>query len=141
MLQEILARLPATLELSVLATIVALIFGIPMGVLSAIRANSLFDHATRLISLVGVSIPAFLLALVLQLIFGVWLGWLPVSGRLSAYTMLEPVTGFAIVDALLAHDGEALWDALTHIVLPTAVLAAFLAATIRPVSCAMRCSM
>lgn len=81
--QEILTRLPATIELSVLAVIFAVIFGIPIGVLSATKPNSIFDHVTRIVSLVGVSMPAFLLALILQLIFGTYLDWLPVSGRMS----------------------------------------------------------
>ena len=129
-LAEILQRLPATIELSVLATIAAIAAGVPLGVLSATRPSSLFDHATRLVSLVGVSIPAFLLALVLQLVFATWLGWLPVSGRTSAFGAVEPITGFAILDALLSGNAGAAVDAIAHLVLPTAVLAAFLAATL-----------
>jgi len=129
-LGEILRRLPATLELAAMATLVALLVGIPVGVLSAVRPNSMFDHATRLVSLLGVSMPAFLLALVLQLVFGIWLGWLPVSGRVSPYNFTEPITGFAVLDGLLDGDAEAAWDAFLHLLLPTAVLAAFLAATL-----------
>lgn len=128
--QEILLRLPATIELSVLAVIVAVIFGIPIGVLSAIRPNSFFDHVTRVMSLVGVSMPAFLLALILQLIFGTYLGWLPVSGRMSPFTTSEPVTGFAILDGIITGNFAAAWNALQHLILPTTVLAAFLAATL-----------
>jgi ABC-type dipeptide/oligopeptide/nickel transport system permease component len=84
----------------------------------------------RLVSLVGVSIPAFLLALVLQLVFASWLGWLPVSGRASALALDAPITGFAVVDALLRADWPAARGALAHLVLPCAVLAAFLAATL-----------
>jgi ABC-type dipeptide/oligopeptide/nickel transport system permease component len=128
--QEILLRLPATIELSVLAVIVAVIFGIPIGVLSAIRPNSFFDHVTRVMSLVGVSMPAFLLALILQLIFGTYLGWLPVSGRMSPFITSEPVTGFAIFDGIITGNFAAAWNALQHLILPTTVLAAFLAATL-----------
>ncbi|MDM9622107.1 ABC transporter permease [Rhizobium sp. S96] len=128
--QEILLRLPATIELSVLAVIVAVIFGIPIGVLSAIRPNSFFDHVTRVMSLVGVSMPAFLLALILQLIFGTYLGWLPVSGRMSPFITSEPVTGFAILDGIITGNFAAAWNALQHLILPTTVLAAFLAATL-----------
>ena len=128
--QEILRRLPATIELSVLALLTAILVGIPVGVASAIRANRGFDHAVRLVSLVGVSTPAFLLALVLQLVFGIALGWLPISGRMSPYALDEPITGFAVLDGLLAGDGEAAWDAFLHLLMPTAVLAAFLAATL-----------
>ncbi len=129
-LKEILQRLPATIELSVLATLAAIVVGIPLGVLSATRPNSLFDHLTRVVSLVGVSMPAFLLALVLQLIFATWLGWLPVSGRSSAFGTSETITGFALLDALLRRDAAAVGDAAAHLILPTAVLAAFLAATL-----------
>ena len=129
-LTEILRRLPATMELSVLATLLAIVLGVPLGVLSATRPNSIFDHLTRIFSLVGVSIPAFILALVLQLIFATWLGWLPVSGRTSPFVVIEPITGFALLDALLQRDAAAAANAAAHLVLPTAVLAAFLAATL-----------
>jgi ABC-type dipeptide/oligopeptide/nickel transport system permease component len=129
-LREILQRLPATIELTVLATLVAVAIGIPLGVVCATRANGPLDHALRLVSLVGVSIPAFLLALVLQLVFASWLGWLPVSGRTSALIVETPITGFAIIDALLRGDLAAARGALAHLVLPCAVLAAFLAATL-----------
>ena len=129
-LQEILLRLPATLELSILATLLAIAVGIPIGVLSAIRSNSAVDHVVRVVSLVGVSIPAFLFALILQLVFGIWLGWLPVSGRSSPFFIVEPLTGFAILDAVIWRDWELLGDALAHLILPTLVLAAFLGATL-----------
>ena len=128
--QEIMSRLPATMELAICATLVAILFGVPIGVLSATRANSIFDHFTRVMSLVGVSMPAFLLALLLQLVFATYLGWLPVSGRLSPYIVTRTVTGFAVLDGMLTGDPEASWSALQHLVLPTAVLAAFLAATL-----------
>ncbi len=127
---EILIRLPATIELSVLAVIVAVIVGIPIGVLSATRPNSGFDHLTRIVSLVGVSMPAFLLALILQLTFATYLGWLPVSGRMSSFVVAEPVTGFAILDGIITGNWAAVWSAIQHLILPTAVLAAFLAATL-----------
>lgn len=127
---EILTRLPATIELSVLAVIVAIIFGIPIGVLSAVRPNSIFDHVTRVVSLIGVSMPAFLLALILQLIFATYLGWLPVSGRMSSFLTVETVTGFAILDGVITGNFAAAWSAVQHLILPTAVLASFLAATL-----------
>jgi len=128
--EEIMRRLPATLELSVMAMLMAIVVGIPIGVFSAIRANSWFDHLVRVISLVGVSTPAFLLALILQLFFGIYLGWLPISGQTSPFIFTERVTGFALIDGLIAKDPPALWDAFLHLLLPTTVLAAFLAATI-----------
>lgn len=127
---EILSRLPATIELSVLAVLVAIVIGIPLGVLSAVRPNSLFDHVTRVVSLIGVSMPAFLLALILQLIFATYLGWLPVSGRMSSFVTADTVTGFAILDGIITGNPAAVWSAIQHLILPTAVLAAFLAATL-----------
>jgi peptide/nickel transport system permease protein len=129
-LSEIMVRLPATLELALSATLVAILVGIPIGVLSATRPNSLFDHFTRVFSLVGVSMPAFLLALILQLIFATYLGWLPVSGRLSPYIIMQPITGFVIIDGILTGQWDVVWSAIRYLVLPTAVLAAFLAATL-----------
>jgi peptide/nickel transport system permease protein len=127
---EILQRLPATLELALPAALLAVLVGIPIGIASALRPDTAFDHAVRVVSLAGVSMPAFLLALLLQLLFGVWLGWLPVSGRSSPFFIEDPITGFAVPDALLQGDAEAAWDALRHLVLPVLVLAAFLAATL-----------
>ena len=129
-LAEILQRLPATIELSIFATIIAILVGIPIGVLSATRSNSAFDHVIRIVSLVGVSMPAFLLALILQLIFAIWLGWLPVSGRTSSFVTMEPITDFFILDGLIRGDLRAVGSSVAHIILPTAVLAAFLAATL-----------
>lgn len=129
-LREILARLPATLELAVAATLAAVLVGVPIGVLSAIRPNTAFDHLVRVVSLAGVSMPAFLLAVLLQLVFGIHLGLLPVSGRASPFFIDDPITGFAVLDGLIAGDAEAAWDALLHLILPVAVLAAFLAATL-----------
>lgn len=127
---EILERLPATLELSAAAMLIALLLGVPAGVWAALRHNSGVDHAIRVLSLCGVSMPAFLLALILQLIFSIYLGWLPISGRLSPYIVSDPITGFALLDGMLAGHLDESWDALRHLLLPACVLAAFLAATV-----------
>ena len=129
-LSEILIRLPATLEISITAVLIAILVGIPIGVVSATRANSGFDHSVRVISLTGVSMPAFLLALLLQLVFATWLGWLPVSGRISPYFFVDRVTGFSIIDAWHSGEPGAVASAISHMVLPTTVLAVFLAATL-----------
>jgi ABC-type dipeptide/oligopeptide/nickel transport system permease component len=127
---EIMHRLPATLELSLAATLIALAVGIPLGVWSAVHQNGAVDHALRVLSLGGVSMPAFLIALILQLVFGIMLGWLPVSGRLSPFDLTDTVTGFAVLDGLLTSDYAASWDALRHLLLPALVLAAFLSAVL-----------
>lgn len=127
---EIAERLPATLELTVLATVLALLVGVPAGVAAALGHDRLPDHAIRILSLTGVSAPAFLLALLLQMVFSIHLGWLPISGRLSPYIVDDPVTGFALLDAMLLGDPARLQDALRHLLLPAGVLAAFLASIV-----------
>jgi len=129
-LTEVARRLPATLELTVLATLLALLVGIPMGMVAAMRVDSLLDQALRVLSLAGVSMPAFVLALMLQTLFSIHLGWLPISGRTSPYYITEPVTGLATVDFLLAGQPAAAWDACLHLLMPTLVLGSFLAAVV-----------
>lgn len=123
-------RLPATLELTFTATLMALLIGIPAGVVAALRHQRPADHVIRVVSLTGVSTPAFLLALLLQLVFSITLGWLPISGRLSPYIVADPITGFAVLDALLLGDPEQLRDAVLHLLLPSLVLAAYLASVV-----------
>ncbi|WP_239478914.1 ABC transporter permease [Lichenicola cladoniae] len=123
-------RLPATIELSVTALLMALAVGIPFGVWAARRPEGPLDQALRLVALAGVSVPAFLLALGLQYAFGVWLGWLPVAGRTDPWEIRTGITGFVMLDAVLEGDGSALWDAIRHVLLPASVLASFLAATL-----------
>jgi peptide/nickel transport system permease protein len=118
--------LPATVELATAAIILAVLIGVPFGVISAMRRNSLLDQTSRVISLVGVSAPVFWLALVGLFIFYGELGWLPGPGRLSIGTEPPPqVTGLYTVDSLLAGDLTLFWDALSHLILPAIVLAAF----------------
>lgn len=128
--EELMQRLPATIELSVVALIWAVLVGIPLGVFSATRPDTALDQGLRILSLVGVSVPAFLLALVLQLVFGLWLGWLPISGRISPFVVIEPVTGFLILDGFLTGNPSLSVAALTYVLLPASVLAAFLAAVL-----------
>ena len=114
---------PATLELALIAMIVAIAIAIPAGVLAAVKRNTLIDHSITAISLVGYSMPIFWWALLLILLFSVNLGILPVAGRLSFIYDIESVTGFMLIDTLLANDKEAFIDALHHLTLPAIVLA------------------
>lgn len=93
-LNEITARLPATLELAVVATLLAILIGVPLGVLSATRPNSLLDNVATVSALGGLAMPVFWQGLMMILIFSVWLGWFPSSGRLGgwAYYVLPAVT-------------------------------------------------
>jgi peptide/nickel transport system permease protein len=126
---DLRAFLPATLELVVIATVLSLLIGIPFGVLSGARPNSGIDHLTRVVSIAGVSLPTFWLALILQLVFFRWLGLLPLGGRLSNDVALQhPVhvtTGFYLIDTILTGNWVAFRDALTHIILPAVTLATY----------------
>ncbi len=95
----------------------------PLGIIAAVRADRLADQASRLISLLGVSVPAFWLAILLQLFFGLRLGWLPVSGRLDALLPApEHITGLYLIDSALTGNGEVLRDASRRILLPALTL-------------------
>jgi peptide/nickel transport system permease protein len=116
-------RLPATLELTFVAMVIAIVGGVLIGVLVATRHNRATDHAGRLFSLVGSSVPVYWSGLVLLLIFNVKLGWLPGPGRLdSRSTAPSDVTGFYTIDSLLDGDLSKFFEAVQHLVLPAAVL-------------------
>jgi peptide/nickel transport system permease protein len=121
--------LPATLELVIGASLLALVVGVPLGVLSGARRSGWLDQATRMISIGSVSIPTFWLGLMLQLLTFGWLGWLPLGGRLSTMVTLnhpiESITGLYIIDAAVTGNWVAWRDTLHHLILPTAVLAAY----------------
>lgn len=123
-LQELTTRWPATFELSVAAMLIALILGIPAGVLAAVRKNSPIDNLTMSGSLLGVSMPVFWLGLLLIYLFAVNLQWLPPGLRLSQDVALsfKPITGFYILDALLQLNWRVLKDALFHLILPALTL-------------------
>ncbi len=121
-LDEFLARFPATLELSFCAMLFAAFFGLPAGVIAAVRRGTAFDHSVMGASLTGYSMPIFWWALLMILFFSVTLGWTPVSGRLSLMFFIEPVTGFMLIDTLLIDEEGAFQSALAHLVLPAIVL-------------------
>ena len=123
-------KLPATIELAVVALLFALLLGIPTGVLAGRRPNGVLDSTCRLASLAGVSAPAFLTALALQSVFGAGLHWLPIAGRLSPWRLAGGGAGFVMLRALGHGQFALLWDALRHTLLPALVLASFLAATL-----------
>lgn len=127
--EDLFALLPATVELTVVAMILAVVIGIPFGVLSALKRNSLLDHALRIISVAGLAMASFWLALILQLIFSMDLGWLPLQGRISGFPP-PAVTGFMTIDAVLAGRMDRLWDSLLHLCLPAITLAVPALATV-----------
>jgi peptide/nickel transport system permease protein len=117
---------PATVELAVVAMAASVVFGIPLGVLSAVTRGRLIDQLTRVISLIGVSMPIFWLGLIALVVFYARLGWAPSPGRLSATLGPPPlVTGFLLIDSLLAGRPAVARDALGHLLLPAAVLATY----------------
>ena len=115
-------RLPATIELSLVALIVALATAIPLGVLAAIRKNSIFDRLATVGSLLGVSLPGFWFGILLIMLFAVHLQILPVSGRIGYASEVPTVTGFLLIDTLLAGDIAAFGEALRYLILPAITL-------------------
>ncbi|MGQ0662775.1 MAG: ABC transporter permease subunit [Pseudomonadota bacterium] len=121
-LGEFLTLFPATIELSFFAMLFALTLGLPAGALAAVRRGSALDHLVMGASVTGYSMPIFWWGLLLILSFSVGLGWTPVSGRIGVLHIVEPVTGFLLVDAALAGDDRALVSALRHLILPAVAL-------------------
>src|SRR4051812_42327444 len=122
-MDEFLHRFPATIELTVLALILAIGVAIPLGYVAARRQGRALDHFTVFASLLGVTIPVFFLAFLLKWAFAVNLGWFPSSGRQSASMVATHPTGFYVLDGLLTREFDASWDALLHLVLPAIALA------------------
>ena len=121
-IREFQSLFPATIELSLCAIMFALCLGLPAGIIAAVRRNSIFDHGVMGLSLTGYSMPIFWWGLLLILLFSVQLGLTPVSGRIAVQYFVEPVTGFLLLDSLIAGDKGAFRSALSHLVLPAIVL-------------------
>ena len=120
--EEIGARFPATIELAISAITFATILGVLLGVIAAVRKNSIFDASSTIFALIGVSVPIFWLGILLIMFFCGFLHWLPSGGRINV--LLEPahVTGFYMVDAALQGNWDAFVDAFRHLLLPTLAL-------------------
>lgn len=129
-LQEIMSRFPATIELALLATIFASFFGILIGVISAVKKNSIWDNLGMVIALVGVSVPIFWLGIMLIIFFSGHLGWLPSGGRINPLLRPDNVTGLYLIDTLIAGDMAAFKDAVQHLVLPVVALGMYSMAVI-----------
>ena len=119
---ELVQRLPATAELSVVALLFALLIGLPAGIISAWRRGSAFDHASVVGALTGVSMPIFWLGLMLAWLFGVQLKLLPFSARLDTGARFTPITNFLLLDALLRGDWAILGQTIRHLLLPALAL-------------------
>lgn len=117
---------PATAELALTSMVIAIVVGVGLGILAAVRRNQLTDHVLRLVSLGGISVPTFWLALICLYVFFFKLNWVPGGGRLDPGVLEPPhVTGFYTFDALVAGQWATFWDAFRHLMLPAVVLALF----------------
>jgi peptide/nickel transport system permease protein len=116
---------PATLELATLSTIIGVAIGVPLGVMAAVRHNRWVDHLARFIGLAGSSVPVFWLALMGLLLFYAKLHWVSCPGRIDPLYdgMVDTRTGSLLLDSLLAGEWDVFWNAVSHIVLPAAILA------------------
>ena len=119
---ELKERFPATIELTLAALLFATLLGVPLGFVAAKRYGTWVDHSSLVISLIGISIPIFFLAILLKYVFAVKLGLLPTVGRISVLIDLEHPTNFYLIDALIAGDPEAFWDVSKHLILPAIAL-------------------
>ncbi|KHJ53676.1 MULTISPECIES: ABC transporter permease subunit [Aureimonas] len=122
-LDEFLSLFPATIELATVAILLAVLIGVPAGVLAAIKRGSWFDQTIMGTALVGYSMPIFWWGLLLIILFSGTLGWTPVSGRISLLYFFPPVTGFMLIDSLLSGQAGAFKSAVSHLILPGIVLA------------------
>ena len=120
---EFQALFPATLELATVAMIIAILIGIPAGIFAAVKRGSWFDQATMGVALTGYSMPIFWWGLLLIIFFSGYLGWTPVTGRIGLQYFFKPVTGFMLIDSLLVGRSGAFTSAVSHLILPSIVLA------------------
>lgn len=123
-------RFPATIELALGALIIGLLIAFPIGIISAIKQNSLIDRLSMAGAFLGISMPSFWLGILLIMIFSVKLNWLPVQGRIDYDANLQTVTGFYVLDSLLTGNRVALISSLKHLLLPSITLGAAVAAIV-----------
>jgi peptide/nickel transport system permease protein len=125
-MDEIKKYYPATLELVTVAILISLAFGIPLGILSAVKRETFTDHISRVFSISGVSVPIFWLGMMLQLFFFSKIGILPIQGRFSSAIMVDnpivSITGLYLIDTLIQGNFEAFTSCLKHIILPAVTM-------------------
>ena len=119
---EITERFPNTIELAIAAMIFAIIIGGLAGIISATKQYSITDYTVMGIALFGISMPVFWLGIMLMLIFGVILGWLPIGGRIDLIIPFQRVTGFMVLDSIITGNFKALISILKHLILPAIAL-------------------
>jgi len=138
--KEIKTRLPASAELTLLGLIVSMMIAVPVGILAATRPGSLIDHACRVLTTAGVSLPVFFTGLILVYVFYYLLGWAPAPlGRLDIFfTPPSYVTGFYLIDSLIAGSSEMFFASLKQLILPATTLGIF---SLAPIARMTRASM
>ncbi|MDF1585742.1 ABC transporter permease [Marinimicrococcus flavescens] len=126
-LEDIARFFPATIELATVATVMGVLLGVPLGVVAAVRQGTLVDQVARLLGLVGYSVPVFWLGLMGLVLFYADLGWVAGPGRLDIYfeDIVEPLTGVILIDAAIAGEWDLWHNALSHLILPAAILGYF----------------
>lgn len=126
---ELKEAIPNTLELVFISVIIAFLIGVPIGVYSANKENTIFDHTGRIFSVGILSMPTFVVALLLQIIFSTRLGWLPLTGQMETVTKLmypiRNVTGFTMLDSFITGNWKAFKDVALHSVLPVLTLMSY----------------
>ena len=127
-------RLPATLELAFASLMVAISMAVPLGVYSAIKHNSLLDHAGMSVALIGVSLPNFWLGILLIYFLGGQMNLLPVAGRIEYGIEVKAISGLYLLDSLLTGNFPAFWSVLKHLLMPAFTLGSALAAIVTRVS-------
>ena len=137
---EIRNRLPASAELTLLGLFISIAIAVPLGIVAATRPGSWIDHLCRIITTAGVSLPVFFTGLMLVYVFYFQLGWSPAPlGRLDVfYSAPDQVTGFYLIDSLLARDLEMFRSSLSQLILPAVTLAVF---SLAPIARMTRASM
>ncbi len=126
-MEDILRFFPATLELATIATLMGIFLGIPMGVLAAVNKGRWPDHVVRVFGLLGYSVPVFWLGMVGLLIFYAKLGWVAGPGRLDVFydDIVTSVTGVILIDSAMEGEWDIFWNAMSHLILPAAILGTF----------------
>ncbi|UJW74767.1 ABC transporter permease [Rhizobium sp. SL42] len=126
-LTDIARVFPATMELATVGTIIGVLFGVPLGILAAVKRGSIADQIVRVIGLIGYSVPIFWLGLLALLFFYAKLNWVAYPGRVDIVYeySFTPVTGFFLLDAAMQQQWDVLWDLFRHIILPGALLGYF----------------
>lgn len=130
----VIERLPATLELAIASLFVAILISVPIGVYSAIKHNSVWDHSGMTIALIGISLPNFWLGIMLIFFLGGQLNLLPVAGRIGYGIQVEPITHLYLIDTILQGDLTAFWSVFRHLLMPAVTLGTSFAAIVTRIS-------